>query len=53
MVVDTSEEEEEINLPAVLEEISQIEQKEKEIDEKLAEYLKELGCSYGEEERRL
>jgi len=41
--IDTSEEEEEIDLPATLEEIKNIEMKEKEIDDKLAGFLAELG----------
>jgi len=41
--IDTSEEEEPVDLPATLEVIKEIETKEKEIDDKLAGYLKELG----------
>jgi type I restriction enzyme M protein len=41
--IDTSVLEEEIDLAATLEEIRNIELKEKEIDDKLAGYLKELG----------
>ncbi|WP_457552047.1 N-6 DNA methylase, partial [Desulfobacula sp.] len=41
--IDTSEEEEPVDLPATLEAIKEIETKEKEIDDKLAGYLKELG----------
>jgi len=41
--IDTSEEEEPVDLPATLEAINEIETKEKEIDDKLAGYLKELG----------
>lgn len=41
--IDTSEEEEPIDLVATLESIKEIEAKEKGIDEKLAGYLKELG----------
>ena len=41
--IDTSEEEVEIDLTATLLEIKQIEQKEKEIDDKLAGFLAELG----------
>ncbi|MDM8516343.1 type I restriction-modification system subunit M [Desulfobacterales bacterium HSG16] len=41
--IDTSEEEEPVDLVATLAEIAEIEKKEKGIDEKLAGYLKELG----------
>jgi type I restriction enzyme M protein len=41
--IDTSVEEEPVDLPATLEAIKEIEIKEKEIDDKLAGYLKELG----------
>ena len=41
--IDTSEPEEEIDLKAVLESISELEEKEKAIDVKLNQYLKELG----------
>lgn len=41
--IDTSEEEEQIDISAVLQNIREIEQQEKEIDEKLSGYLVELG----------
>ncbi len=41
--IDTSEEEEEIDLVATLAEIRDIEKREKEIDNKLAGFLAELG----------
>jgi len=41
--IDTSEEEELVDLSATLEAIKDIEAKEQEIDEILAGYLKELG----------
>lgn len=41
--IDTNEAEEEIDLKAVLENITQFEEKEKAIDMKLNQYLKELG----------
>ena len=41
--IDTNEAEEEIDLKAVLESISRLEEKEKAIDGKLNQYLKELG----------
>jgi len=41
--IDTSEEEEQVDLPSILEEIKNVEVKEKEIDEKLAGFLAELG----------
>ena len=41
--IDTSEEEELVDLSATLEAIKEIETKEKEIDDKLAGFLKELG----------
>jgi type I restriction enzyme M protein len=41
--IDTSEEEEVIDLAATLSEIAEIEKREKKIDETLAGYLKELG----------
>jgi len=41
--IDTNEAEEEIDLKAVRESITQLEEKEKAIDEKLNRYLKELG----------
>lgn len=43
--IDTSEEEEQIDISAVLQNIREIEQQEKEIDEKLSGYLVELGFS--------
>lgn len=43
--IDTSEEEEQIDISAVLQNIREIEQQEKEIDEKLSDYLVELGFS--------
>ena len=41
--IDTSSEEEIINIENVINKISDIEEKEKEIDSKLNEYLKTLG----------
>ena len=41
--IDTNEAEEAIDLKAVRESIAQLEEKEKAIDEKLNQYLKELG----------
>ena len=41
--IDTSVEEEPVDLPATLEAIKEIETKEKEIDDKLAGFLAELG----------
>ena len=41
--IDTNEAEEEIDLKVVLKSISELEEKEKAIDEKLNQYLKELG----------
>lgn len=41
--IDTTEEEEPIDIPAVLQNIKEIEKKEQEIDTKLSEYLVELG----------
>lgn len=41
--IDTNDAEEEIDLKIVLESIAQLEEKEKAIDEKLNQYLKELG----------
>jgi len=41
--IDTSEPEEIVDIPAVLEEIKALEAKEKAIDEELNGYLKELG----------
>ena len=41
--IDTSEEEEKVDLVATLASIQEIEAEEKLIDEKLAGYLKELG----------
>ena len=43
--IDTSEEEEQINISAVLQNIREIEQQEKEIDAKLSGYLVELGIN--------
>lgn len=47
--VDTSEEEEEIDLQATFAELAKLEQEEKEVDAKLAEFFKELGLKFGEE----
>ena len=47
--VDTSEEEEEIDLQATFAELAKLEKEEKEVDAKLAEFFKELGLNFGEE----
>ncbi len=44
--MDVYEEQEPVDIGKVLEEIKSIEKKEKEVDEKLADYLKELGYDY-------
>lgn len=45
--VDTSEEEEEIDLQAVFRELAEIEREEAEVDRKLAGFFKELGIDLG------
>lgn len=45
--VDTSEEEEEIDLQATFAELAKLEQEEKEVDAKLAVFFKELGIVGG------
>ena len=47
--VDTSEDEEEIDLQATFAELAKLEQEEKEIDVKLARFFMELGLNFGEE----
>ncbi len=47
--VDSTEEEEEIDLQATFAELAKLEQEEKEVDAKLAEFFKELGLHFGEE----
>ena len=47
--MDTSEEEEEIDLQATFAELAKLEKEEKEVDAKLAEFFKELGLNLGEE----
>ena len=44
--VDTSEEEEEIDLQAAFAELTRLEKEEKEVDAKLADFFKELGISF-------
>ena len=41
--IDTSEDEEQIDIPEVLKAIADVKAKEKEIDDRLSGYLKELG----------
>ena len=43
--VDTSEEEEEIDLQVTFAELAKLEKEEKEVDAKLAEFFKELGLN--------
>ena len=45
--MDTSEEEEEIDLQATFAELAKLEQEEKEVDAKLAVFFKELGIVGG------
>ena len=47
--VDTSEEEAEIDLPATFAELAKLEQEEKEVDAKLAEFFEELGLNFCKE----
>lgn len=47
--VDTSEEEEEIDLQTTFAELAKLEQEEKEVDAKLAEFFRELGLNFGKE----
>lgn len=47
--VDTSEEEEKIDLQATFAELAKLEKEEKEIDAKLAEFFKELGIGQVQE----
>ena len=47
--VDSTEKEEEIDLQATFAELAKLEQEEKEVDAKLAEFFKELGLKFGEE----
>lgn len=46
--VDTSEEEEEIDLQATFAELAKLEQEEREVDARLAEFFKELGVCFNE-----
>ena len=43
--MDTSEEEEKIDLQATFAELAKLEEKEKEVDAKLADFLRELGIN--------
>ena len=47
--VDTSEEEEEIDLQATFAELAKLEKEEKKVDKKLSEYFSELGLTLSKE----
>lgn len=47
--VDSTEEEEEVDLQATFAELAKLEQEEKDVDAKLAEFFKELGLNFGGE----
>lgn len=47
--VDSSEEEEGIDLQATFDELAKLEEEEKEVDAKLAEFFRELGIDFGGE----
>ena len=49
--VDSSEEEEGIDLQATFDELAKLEEEEKEVDAKLAEFFRELGIDFGGEVR--
>lgn len=46
--VDTSEEEEEIDLQATFAELAKLEKEEKEVDAKLKEFFKDLGLNFND-----
>lgn len=47
--MDSSEEEEGIDLQATFDELAKLEEEEKEVDAKLAEFFRELGIDFGGE----
>ena len=47
--MDTSEQEEEIDLQTTFTELAKLDKEEKEVDAKLRDFFKELGLNFGEE----